>query len=170
MSRVEENGKTVNNFITSLNQVGEAGMAALLFNNPDVARSIIAFAETDVITDISKSLAIIADSMSYIVEDDKRRKEEQKKTATTDHCHKKETAKICGFCSKAEYTTMDLETNGAIYYCPLHNANVDFTCPACSDFDDKRHLDWIEGEGWTKRMPSESILPPDKYVYKESDE
>lgn len=160
MSRVEENGKTVNNFITNLNQVGEAGMAALLFNNPDVARSIIAFAETEMITDISKSLAIIADSMSYIVEDDKRRKEEQKKRTTPDYGHKNGTAKICGFCAKAEFTTMDIDE--AIYHCPLHNTDVVFTCPACSDFDDVHH-----GEGWTKRMASEFILPPDK---KESEE
>lgn len=82
MSRVEENEKTVNNFITNLNKVGAQGMTALIFNSPDVARSIIDMAETDVILDISKSLAVIADSMSYIVEDDKRRKEEQNKRTT----------------------------------------------------------------------------------------
>lgn len=167
MSRVEENGKMINNFITNLNKVGGQGMTALIFSSPDVARGIIDMAETDVFLDISKSLAVIADSMSYIVEDDKRRKEKQKKMATLDPCHKKP-AKICGFCSKAEYTnTGDYD---AIYHCPLHNVNVAFTSTACSDFDDVHNLDWIEGEGWTKRMPSESILPPDKNVYKESDE
>ena len=165
MSRVEENGKTANNFITNLNKVGGQGMTALIFNSPDVARAIIDMAETDVILDISKSLAVIADSMSYIVEDDKRRKEEQNKKTTPDYHHKNGTMKICGFCSKAEFTTMNCDE--AIYHCPLHNTDVAFTCTACSDFDDIHHLDWIEGEGWTKRMASESMLPPDK---KESEE
>lgn len=64
MSRVEENEKMVNNFITKLNKVGGQGMTALIFNSPDVARSIIDMAETDVILDISKSLAVIADNVA----------------------------------------------------------------------------------------------------------
>jgi len=77
MSRVEDNERTVNNFITNLNQVGDQGMTALIFNSPDVARSIIDMAETDVILDISKSLAVIADSMSYIVEEESQCKKER---------------------------------------------------------------------------------------------
>lgn len=64
MSRVEENGKTINNFITNLNKVGGQGMTALIFNSPDVARAIIDMAETDVILDISKSLSVIADGIT----------------------------------------------------------------------------------------------------------
>lgn len=64
MSRVEDNEKMINNFITNLNHVGGQGMTALIFNTPDVARSIIDMAETDVILDISKSLAVIADNVA----------------------------------------------------------------------------------------------------------
>ena len=168
MSRVEDNEKVMNNIITSLNTVGENGMTALTITQPEIANAIMNHAKTDILVDISRSLAVIADSMSYIVEDDKRRKEEQNKRTTPDYRHKNGTVKICGFCDKAEFTTMDCDE--AIYHCPLHNTDVSFTCTACSDFDDIHHLDWIEGEGWTKRMPSESIVLPDKNVYKESDE
>ena len=147
MSRVEENEKTVNNFFTNLNQVGEAGMAALLFNEPNIARSIVSYAETDVLTDISKSLAVIADDIHYF-----REKDEAEGWSL--HIHG--TEQICGFCDKAEYTTMDIDE--AIYHCSENDTNVAFTCPGCDKFVDVRHKK--QCEKWANGLASTSMLPP----------
>lgn len=80
MSRVEENEKVINNFITSLSTVGEGGLAVLTVTHPAVADAIINYGETDIINDISRSLAVIADSLSYIVEEETQcRKEREEK-------------------------------------------------------------------------------------------
>ena len=62
MSRVEENEKMINNFITSLGNAGGTGMAVLTITRPEMANAIVNYAKTDVLTDISRSLAVIADS------------------------------------------------------------------------------------------------------------
>ncbi len=136
MSRVEDNEKMINNAITSLSTVGENGMAALTITQPKIANAIMNHVKTDILTDISKSLAVIADNMSYIVEDDKRRKEEQKKRTIPDYHNKNGTAKICGFCNYSDFTCKTLDT--AVCHCALHNLDVAFTCSACDSFNDVR--------------------------------
>lgn len=64
MSRVEENGKMINNVITSLSTVGENGMTALTITQPEIANTVLNHVKTDILTDISRSLAIIADSIT----------------------------------------------------------------------------------------------------------
>ena len=64
MSRVEDNEKVMNNIITSLNTVGENGMTALTITQPDIANAIMNHAKTDILVDISRSLAVIADNVA----------------------------------------------------------------------------------------------------------
>ena len=64
MSRVEDNEKVMNNIITSLNTVGENGMTALTITQPDIANAIMNHAKTDILVDISRSLAVIADGVA----------------------------------------------------------------------------------------------------------
>ena len=61
MGRIEDNEKMINNVITSLSKVGENGMTALTITQPEIANAVLNHVKTDILTDISRSLAVIAE-------------------------------------------------------------------------------------------------------------
>jgi len=147
MSRVEENAKAINDMNANLKNVGPEGFLGLMIHKPELVSSIMASSQCDIIVDISKSLAVIADDIHYF-----REKDEAKGWSLGIHG----TEQICGFCDKAEYTTMDIDE--AIYHCSENDTNVAFTCPGCDKFIDVRHKK--QCEKWANGLASTSILPP----------
>lgn len=127
MSRVKENVKAINDMNENLKNVGPEGFLGLMIHKPELVSSIMASSQCDIIVDISKSLAVIADDIHYF-----REKDEAKGWSLGIHG----TEQICGFCDKAEYTTMDIDE--AIYHCLENDTNVAFTCPGCDKFIDVR--------------------------------
>lgn len=68
MSRVEENQKQLDMVAESLKQLnGKSGeeLAIMMITNPDMIKVIVAMAQGDILMDISKSLAMIADDLHY---------------------------------------------------------------------------------------------------------
>lgn len=68
MSRVEENQKQMDMVAESLKQLnGKSGeeLAIMMITNPDMIKVIMAMAQGDILMDISKSLAMIADDLHY---------------------------------------------------------------------------------------------------------
>ena len=68
MSRVEENQKQLGKVEDSLKQLnGESGedLAIMMLTKPDVLKILLAMAQEDILMDISKSLAMIADDLHY---------------------------------------------------------------------------------------------------------
>jgi len=68
MSRVEENQKQLEKVEDSLKQLnGESGedLAIMMLTKPDVLKILLAMAQEDILMDISKSLAMIADDLHY---------------------------------------------------------------------------------------------------------
>lgn len=67
MSRVEENRKIIEHadeaYEKAINEAG--GLQAMLLTNPNVVNLIIGASKYDVIVDISRSLAMIADDLHY---------------------------------------------------------------------------------------------------------
>lgn len=67
MSRVEENRKVIDHadevYEKAINEAG--GLQAMLLTNPNTVNLIIGASKYDILVDISKSLAMIADDLHY---------------------------------------------------------------------------------------------------------
>lgn len=147
MSRVEENVKIRKDISDVMEYAME--VAEKLFGNEraTLLNSAKMTAANSYLEDISRSLAVIADDIHYF-----REKDEAKGWSLGIHG----TEQICGFCDKAEYTTMDIDE--AIYHCSENDTDVAFTCPGCDKFIDVRHKK--QCEKWANGLASTSILPP----------
>ena len=63
MSRVEENVEAIKTMNAQLMDIGLEGMAGLIVNKPELVSAIVSSSQSDIIVDISKSLAVIADDI-----------------------------------------------------------------------------------------------------------
>ena len=70
MSRVEENVEAIKTMNAQLMDIGLEGMAGLIVNKPELVSAIVSSSQSDIIVDISKSLAVIADDIHYFREKD----------------------------------------------------------------------------------------------------
>ena len=77
MSRVEENVEAIKAMNEKLKNVGPEGFLGLMIHNPELVSAIVSSSQCDIIVDISKSLALIADDIHYF-----REKDEAKNDAT----------------------------------------------------------------------------------------
>lgn len=67
MSRVEENQKQLKMVSDSLDRLnkGDEQIAIMMLTDPGLVKVIVDTAQLDILTDISKSLAMIADDLHY---------------------------------------------------------------------------------------------------------
>lgn len=65
MSRVEENKTVVESTRSSIESVGGESLAAMMLHDSGLMSNIIDMAALDILVDISKSLAMIADDLHY---------------------------------------------------------------------------------------------------------
>lgn len=65
MSRVEENKAVVESTQSSIESVGGESLAAMMLHDSGLMSNIIDMAVLDILVDISKSMAMIADDLHY---------------------------------------------------------------------------------------------------------
>lgn len=65
MSRVEENKAVVESTQSSIESVGGESLATMMLHDSGLMSNIIDMAELDILVDISKSLAMMADDLHY---------------------------------------------------------------------------------------------------------
>lgn len=65
MSRVEENKAAIDNVNSSIESIGGETITALMLHDSGLVDNIISVANHDILIDISKSLAMIADDLHY---------------------------------------------------------------------------------------------------------
>lgn len=74
MNRVEENVEAINDMHENLKNVGPEGFLGLMIHKPELVSSIMTSSQCNIIVDISKSLAVIADDIHYFREKDEAKK------------------------------------------------------------------------------------------------
>lgn len=65
MSRVEENKTVVESTQSSIESVGGESLATMMLHDSGLMSNIIGMAALDILVDISKSLAMMADDLHY---------------------------------------------------------------------------------------------------------
>lgn len=65
MSRVEENKTVVESTQSSIKSLGGEGIGSLMLHDSGLMSNIIDMAALDILVDISKSLAVMADDLHY---------------------------------------------------------------------------------------------------------
>lgn len=65
MSRVEENKKAINDVSSSIESLGGETITALMAHDSGLMANIIEMAKMDILIDISKSFAMMADDLHY---------------------------------------------------------------------------------------------------------
>lgn len=63
MSRVEENKAAINKVTSSIESIGGKGIGSLMLQDSGLMSNIIDMAALDILVDISKSLAVLADKL-----------------------------------------------------------------------------------------------------------